>query len=144
LSLGGCYVETDAPFPQRSLVDLCLKTGDVEVHTEGMVRVQHPGHGMGVEFPSRTAEQRAQVANLIEVLRTCPQAMLQLDISPRALMADVTQFESASGERHHSSQEFDDTEDALLELLRIGATLQQDAFLDELRRQRTPQDVASA
>ena len=26
LSLGGCYVETDAPFPERALVDLCLKT----------------------------------------------------------------------------------------------------------------------
>jgi hypothetical protein len=35
------------------------------VHTEGMVRVAHPGHGMGVEFPSRTPEQRAQVGNLI-------------------------------------------------------------------------------
>ena len=38
----------------------------MEVHTEGMVRVAHPGHGMGVEFPSRTAEQRAQVGNLID------------------------------------------------------------------------------
>ncbi len=54
LSLGGCYVETDAPFPERALIDLCLKTGELEVHTEGMVRVTHPGHGMGVEFPSRT------------------------------------------------------------------------------------------
>src|SRR5579864_7423507 len=26
LSLGGCYVETDAPFPEHALVDLCLKT----------------------------------------------------------------------------------------------------------------------
>src|SRR5437879_2079044 len=29
LSLGGCYVETDAPFPERALVDLCLTTGDM-------------------------------------------------------------------------------------------------------------------
>src|SRR5271163_2885526 len=42
LSLGGCYVETDAPFPEHALVDLCLKTGEVSVHTEGMVRVAHP------------------------------------------------------------------------------------------------------
>ena len=61
LSLGGCYVQTDAPFPESALVDLCLKTNELEVHTEGMVRVAHPGHGMGVEFPSRTPEQRAQV-----------------------------------------------------------------------------------
>jgi len=56
LSLGGCYLETDAPFPERSLVDLCLKTEGMEVHTEGMVRVSHPGYGMGLEFPSRTPE----------------------------------------------------------------------------------------
>ena len=45
LSLGGCYVETEAPFPERALIDLCLKTGELEVHTEGMVRVAHPEHG---------------------------------------------------------------------------------------------------
>ena len=73
LSLGGCYVETDAPFPERALVDLCLKTEEMEVHTEGMVRVAHPGHGMGVEFPSRTPEQRAQVENLISFCAVVPQ-----------------------------------------------------------------------
>src|SRR5271163_986116 len=72
LILGGCYLETDAPFPEHALVDLCLKTSKMEVHTEGMVRVAHPGHGMGVEFPSRTAEQRAQVGSLIDVLRSSP------------------------------------------------------------------------
>src|SRR5262249_34567212 len=71
LSLGGCYVETDAPFPELALIDLCLKTEDLEVHTEGMVRVTHPGHGMGVEFPSRTPEQRDTVGNLINFLRNC-------------------------------------------------------------------------
>ncbi|MFZ0939486.1 MAG: PilZ domain-containing protein, partial [Candidatus Sulfotelmatobacter sp.] len=49
LSLGGCYMETDSPFPERALVDLCVRTDEMEVHTEGMVRVSHPGHGMGVE-----------------------------------------------------------------------------------------------
>ena len=74
LSLGGCYVQTDAPFPERALVDLCLKTNEMEVHTEGMVRVTHPEHGMGVEFPSRTSEQRAQVGNLISFLQSSPRA----------------------------------------------------------------------
>src|SRR5579863_522701 len=140
LSLGGCYVETDAPFPERALVDLCLKTGELEVHTEGMVRVAHPGHGMGVEFPSRTAEQRAQVGNLIDFLRSCPTTTPELIISPRALVADLTQFEpepqaAASGE---------ELEDPLLELLRRGTSLQQDEFVAELRHQRSPEeDVAS-
>ena len=86
-------METDAPFPERALIDFCLKTNEMEVHTEGMVRVAHPGHGMGVEFPSRTPEQRAQVGNLISFLRNCPETMPELIISPRALVADLTQFE---------------------------------------------------
>ena len=143
LSLGGCYVETDAPFPERALVDLCLKTDALEVHTEGMVRVNHPGHGMGVEFPSRTAEQRAQVGNLIGVLRSSPEKAPELTISPRALVADLTQFEPAALPTENSATEVEDLEDQLLELLRRGASLQQDDFLAELRHQRTPEDVAS-
>jgi CheY-like chemotaxis protein len=139
LSLGGCYVQTDAPFPERALVDLCLKAHELEVHTEGMVRVAHPGHGMGVEFPSRTPEQRAQVGNLIEFLRNCPAAMLELIISPRALVADLTQFEPGDNNAQESGDEF---EDPLLELLRRGGSLQQDDFLSELRQQRSPEEAS--
>lgn len=139
LSLGGCYVETDAPFPERALVDFCLKTGDLEVHIEGMVRVAHPGKGMGVEFPSRTEEQRAQVTNLINVLRSSPDTKPELLVSPRALVADLSQFEP-SGE---ASQAADEWEDPLLELLRRGASLQEDEFMAELCHQRNPQETAS-
>jgi CheY-like chemotaxis protein len=130
LSLGGCYLETDSPFPERALVDLCLKTDEIEVHTEGMVRVVHPSHGMGVEFPSRTAEQRAQVENLINSLRSSAATTLELYVSPRSLTADAKEFESgpdSGGE---------EMEDALLQLLREGTKLQQQDFLEELRRQR--------
>jgi len=140
LSLGGCYVETDAPFPEQALVDLCLKTDKMEVHTEGMVRVAHPGHGMGVEFPSRTAEQRAQVGNLIDVLRSSPDAAPELTISPKSLVADLTQFVPADKKAEESA---DDLEDPLLELLRRGTALQQEEFLSELHHQRNPQEAAS-
>jgi CheY-like chemotaxis protein/c-di-GMP-binding flagellar brake protein YcgR len=141
LSLGGCYVQTDAPFPERALVDLCLKTEEMEVHTEGMVRVAHPGHGMGVEFPSRTAEQRANVGNLISFLRGSPEAMLELNVSPRALVADLTQFEHSDQPTDNASDE--EMEDSLLELLRRGASMEQDSFLRELRQQRSGQDLAT-
>jgi CheY-like chemotaxis protein len=133
LSLGGCYVQTDAPFPEKALVDLCLKTAEMEVHTEGMVRVAHPGHGMGVEFPSRTAEQRAQVGNLISFLQNSPNAAPELSISPRALVADITQFVPADRGAQEAQE---DLEDPLLELLRRGDSLQQDVFLSELQDQR--------
>jgi CheY-like chemotaxis protein len=139
LSLGGCYVETDAPFPERALVDLCLKTGELEVHTEAMVRVAHPGHGMGVEFPSRTAEQRAQVGNVIDFLRNTPDTTPNLIISPRALVADLTQFEAGP----QAQGPVEELEDPLLELLRRGTSLQQNDFLSELHHQRNPEAVAS-
>ena len=139
LSLGGCYVQTDAPFPERALVDLCLKAQEHEVHTEGMVRVTHPGHGMGVEFPSRTSEQRAQVGNLIEFLRNCPATMLELIISPRALVADLKQFEPEDKKAEEAGDEW---EDPLLELLRRGASLQQGEFLAELQHQRSPEETS--
>lgn len=132
LSTGGCYVETNAPFPERALIDFCLKTKEMEVHTEGMVRVMHPGYGMGIEFPSRTAEQRAQVTALIDFLRSSPEAMPELIISARALLADLKQFESEEKNTQHG-EEF---EDPLLELLRRGATLEQEDFVAELQQQR--------
>jgi CheY-like chemotaxis protein len=140
LSLGGCYVETDAPFPEQALVDLCLKTGEMEVHTEGMVRVTHPGHGMGVEFPSRTPEQRAQVVDVINFLRNTPHTTPELIISPRALLADITQFKRDENE---SVPQEERMEDPLLDLLRRGASLQQEEFMSEIQQQRNPQDVAS-
>jgi len=145
LSLGGCYLETESPFPEKVLVDLCLRAEEMEVHTEGMVRVTHPGHGMGVEFPSRTPEQRAEVGNLISLLRGCPESMLELSVSPRALAADLSQFEHGqepAGETAEDSAA-EELEDPLLELLRQGTTLQEDDFFAELRRQRSGESIAT-
>jgi CheY-like chemotaxis protein len=144
LSLGGCYVETDSPFPEQVLVDLCLRAEEMAVHTEGMVRVTHPGQGMGVEFPSRTPEQRAEVGNLISLLRSCPESMLKLSVSPRALMADLSQFERApeppDGIEASTAEEL---QDPLLELLRQGPSLQEEDFFAELHRQRSGESVAT-
>jgi DNA-binding response OmpR family regulator len=141
LSLGGCYLETDSPFPERALVDLCLRSSDMEVHTEGMVRVVHPGYGMGVEFPSRTAEQRAQVGNLINLLRSCPQSIPELSVSPQSLKADINQFEPDSDAMGEVRDE--EMDDPLLDLLRLGTTMQQDDFLHALRLQRSGESVTT-
>jgi CheY-like chemotaxis protein len=143
LSLGGCYLRTDAPFPERSLIDLCLKTEEMEVHTEGMVRVAHPSYGMGIEFPSRTEAQREQVTELINSLRSSPETMLSLNVSPRDLVADLSQFEHSGPHLVGSDEQADEMEDSLLDLLRRGSTLQQDDFLAELGRQRTSEVVTS-
>ena len=136
LSLGGCYVETESPFPESALVDLCLKAGDMEIHSDGMVRVMHPGSGMGVEFPSRTSEQREVVAHFIDFLSSRPGTMPELLIAPKSLVADETQFQNTAASELR-------LEDPLLELLRSGASLTRDQFLSELHRQRNPEAVAS-
>jgi len=134
LSLGGCYVQTESPFPQSSAVDLCLRTAGMEIHTEGLVRVMHPGRGMGIEFPARTEEQRKSVGEFIEFLTGQPGATPQLETSPRSLVAnavDLNQTGSAAT----------DADDPLLELLRNGNALDEEAFLAELHRQRNPVSV---
>ncbi|HZQ23801.1 MAG TPA: PilZ domain-containing protein [Terriglobales bacterium] len=136
LSLGGCYVETESPFPEHALVDLCLKAGDLEIHAEGLVRVMHPDNGMGIEFPSRTAEQRAKVGDFIEFLTSRPGTMPELLISPKKLAADESEFTNGSSEN--------DGEDALLELLRTGQTMEREQFVEELRKQRNSEPIASS
>jgi hypothetical protein len=138
LSLGGCYVETESPFPEQALVDLCLRAGGMEIHADGMVRVMHPGSGMGVEFPSRTTEQRETVAHFIEFLTSRPGTLPELLISPKLLVADENQFATAgtAGEEH--------LEDPLLDLLRGAQSLSRDQFLAELHRQRNSEAVASS
>jgi CheY-like chemotaxis protein len=137
LSLGGCYVETDAPFPELALVDLCLRAAGLEIHAEGMVRVMHPGSGMGLEFPSRTNEQRETVAHFIEFLTSRPGTVPELLISPKSLLADASQFENAN------SSVDEHLEDPLVELLRNGTSLTREQFLAELHSQRNPEAVAS-
>jgi CheY-like chemotaxis protein len=134
LSTGGCYVETESPFPERAGIVLTLKAADVEVQTEGMVRVMHPAIGMGVEFASRTAEQRESVEKFVEFLIGQPGVVPELSITPRILKSRDFPFEI---DTH-------DMEDPLLELLRNHESLSQEAFLEALRSQRHAENVPTA
>jgi CheY-like chemotaxis protein len=137
LSLGGCYVETDSPFPERSGITLCLNAEDMEVQAEGMVRVMHPGFGMGIEFASRTVDERAQVARFIGFLTSRPGTIPALSVTPRAL---------ATGDNYDSAESLpkEELEDPLLELLHSHESLGQDEFLQKLRQQRNSEEVAPA
>lgn len=133
LSLGGCYVETESPFPENARLVLTLAADGLEVRVETLVRVMHPGFGMGMEFPSRTQEQREQVCNFIDFLAGRPGIAPQLSITPSALSAHEL-VESTSG---------DELNDPLLELLRRHANLTQEEFLQQLRQQRHGEAVSS-
>jgi len=58
------------------------------------------------------------------------------------LTADLSQFESAP-DAAKEVQEDEELQDPLLELLRHGTAMQQDDFLEELRRQRSGDTVAT-
>ncbi len=136
LSLGGCYVQTESPFPERSAITLCLKADGMETQVNGTVRVMHPTFGMGIEFPSHTTEERGQVASFIGFLSSRPGTMPELLITPRAFTA-AEQTEnsiSASGE---------ELEDPLLDLLGRADSLSQEDFLQQLQQQRSS-EVATA
>jgi CheY-like chemotaxis protein len=137
LSLGGCYVETESPFPERSGIILCLKAEDLEVQAEGMVRVMHPEHGMGIEFASGTVEQREQVGSFIGFLTSRPGTQPKLLITPRALAA-------SNDEDYRHDKKADEPEDLLLDLLNRADSLNQEQFLNELRQQRSSEEVASS
>jgi CheY-like chemotaxis protein len=134
LSLGGCYVETESPFPERSAVILRLNAAGLvatglEVQVLGVVRVMHPGFGMGIEFLSTTGSERDQVAAFIKFLASHPQLSPELSIMPRGLISGMDQ----AGSEHKAQAEF---EDPLLDLLHGHESLSQEQFLHELRGQR--------
>ncbi len=138
LTLGGCYVETESPFPENSGVVLCLTASGMEVRVKGMVQVMHPNHGMGIEFAARTAEQRQQVTEFIEFLTSRPGTMPELLVSPGPLHANISN-DLAS----HPGNDGHDVEDPLLDLLRNHHDLTQEQFLAQLHQQRNS-EVASS
>jgi CheY-like chemotaxis protein len=134
LSLGGCYLEINAPFPVQSRVVLSMRVADLSVQVEGVVRVMHPEAGMGVEFTQRTPQQRQQVEKFIEALMHSQGVLPDLLVEPDGL-------ETESGNRVAVGEE---AEDPLLELFRNRAELPAEAFLGELRKQRRSQGSGSA
>jgi CheY-like chemotaxis protein len=129
LSNGGCYAQTESPFPERTGVVLRLKAGGVEVQAQGLVRVMHPGLGMGIEFASRTAQEREEVTDFIKFLISFPGTSPELEINPWVLAAGIDPAASASP----AAEELDDP---LLDLLRNHESLSQEDFQQELQKQR--------
>ncbi len=134
LSLGACYVETASPFPERSVVELCVGVNQMEVSAEGTVQVMHPGVGMGIEFASHTTAQREEVHNLLNLLTSSPGAVPTLRVAPRAL----------SRPERCASEASNLLNDPLLELLQNHKSLSQEQFLHELQQQRSPQETINA
>jgi CheY-like chemotaxis protein len=135
LSQGGCYVETESPFPEHTVVFLGLQIGTMQMQALGMVRVMHPEFGMGIEFACGSAQDRKQMEDFIRFLINHPGSSPELSVTPRGLAKPT----DALDVEHKGEEEWDD---ALLDLLRSHESLSQGAFLQALQKQRSSAAIA--
>jgi len=137
ISAGACYLETAAPFPADTPVLLSIRALDTECLLDGVVRVAHAHTGMGVEFTGAQAhDQRARVEELIGRLMSNREV-------PRIFVGrKEDQKEGRKEDQHAAPSPATDAAreaelpDPLLELVREGASLTVEQFLNDLRAQR--------
>jgi DNA-binding response OmpR family regulator len=129
LSLRACYLDLAAPFPVRTRVVLSMRSQDMELRADGVVRVVHPDSGMGIEFAQGTDDQRVQVEKFIEALRNSQSSLPDLLVEP-----DGLEIDGLDGGATRRAQL--DPEDCLLELFRTKASAPIESFMRELRKQR--------
>ena len=129
LSLGGCYLEISSPFPVSTRVTLSMKAADLEIKTEGVVRIMHPEKGMGVEFTQTTLEHRALLEKFLGKLTENRETLPELMVEPEGLETEALENSTDS-----ASSNLQD--DALISLFRSQPALPAEAFLAELRKQR--------
>jgi hypothetical protein len=65
LSMGGCYVETTAPLPVHSRVEISIQVGEMRIDAKGAVTVKHPLVGMGMKFSELSPLNRDRLRHLI-------------------------------------------------------------------------------
>jgi DNA-binding response OmpR family regulator len=128
LSLSACYLRTESPFPVRTRLHLMMKLPDLELQIEGIVRIMHPGAGMGLEFTQNTSTQKTSVEEFIQTLVSSTDTVPDLQVKPDAIDNTPSTY---STERIG-----DDQGDPLLTLFRAKSDLSADLFQAELRKQR--------
>ncbi len=124
LSLGGCYLELPSPFPASTRVTLSMRAADMELKTEGVVRVMHADKGMGVEFTRTTPEHRTLLENFLALLAENRDLQPELLVEPEGLEIETW-----------STAPVVDDQDVLLALFRNQAGLPAEAFLEKLGKQ---------
>lgn len=128
LSLSACYLQTESPFPVRTRLQIGMRVGELELNTEGIVRVMHPGSGMGVQFTNHSHEDGKRVENFIHTLVSTEGAVPDVEVKPDSI--------DNSPEALSDQQKGSDSGDPLLSLFHAGSELPAADFQAELRKQR--------
>lgn len=127
LSLNACYLQTESPFPVRTRLQIVMKVRELELPVEGMVRVMHPGAGMGVQFTRQTDEEKKKVEAFIHTLMNSEGAVPEIEVRPDSIDNSPSAFSAVHADYDH---------DPLLSLFHVGSELPPDEFHAELRKQR--------
>jgi CheY-like chemotaxis protein len=128
LSVGGCYLTTDSPFPRGTRVVMSITASKMEVRAAGIVLVAHQEFGMGVEFLRGTAEQADQAERMIATLHANEDKHPEIFVLPDGL-------ETASIPTQPLA-----TEDPLVDLFRQNFQVPVETFLQQMREQRQALD----
>jgi len=72
LSMGGCYVDTLAPFPIDSGIRVTIQHDSREFHAVAVVSYCHPSMGMGIKFTEIEPESRNVLCYWVADLRGEP------------------------------------------------------------------------
>ncbi len=134
LSLGGCYLTTNSPFPRGTRIVLSMKTAELEVHAGGIVLVAHPEFGMGVEFLQTTAEQRDQVHRMITTLRANGDKSPEIQVEPNGL--EMPSRDGSLAMSPGSAADGSGSDDTLVDLFRHQFQTPVESFLQQMREQR--------
>jgi DNA-binding response OmpR family regulator len=136
LTLHGCYLEVTSPFPVSTRVALSMRAANLEVKSEGVVRVMHAEKGMGVEFTENKPEHQRSLEKFLTSLAENPGTQPELLVEPEGLENDAARNIPAAAEPR--------IEDPLLNLFRDHADLGVELFHAELRKQRGMAAAAGA
>jgi ActR/RegA family two-component response regulator len=147
LSVGGCYLTTNTPFPRGTRVILSIRTQNFQVHACGIVLVAHPEFGMGVELLQNTGEQRDQVRRMITTLRANGDKSPELQVEPEGLDPSLRESgfagfqvlaseDSGQGSEGTAGNNASAPEDALVDLFRQRYQMPVESFLKQMRQQR--------
>jgi len=136
LSLGGCYLTTNSPFPRGTRVILSIKTANLVVRAGGVVLVAHPEFGMGMEFLQSTAEQREQAQRMIKILRASADESPELQVEPDGL--ETSSPDDSVDAFQASATKASGTDDALVDLFRRKFEVPVETFMQQMREQHVP------
>src|ERR1035437_7525044 len=142
ISVGGCFLRTQSPFPPQTRVELLLRVADCSVKTQGKVQLMDPELGMGIEFLTRTPEHRQRLQGLIQQMTASPDTVSEVLVEPEGIDwdHDATRSSGATPQSLNSEAE----PDPLLELFRTGASLTKGQFLLELEKHQLAVSPAEA